>query len=654
LLVFGRRVWPGVAAGAFLVNYTTFGSLLTSLLIAAGNTLEAVAAAALIERFANGTRALLSGRDVFRFVLYAGMLSTMISPFVGVTSLALAGFADWQRYGAVWLTWWLGDVGGNLVVAPFLVLWATSPPVDWRTSRSLEAAALLLAIVVLGTFVIWPWPPLPESGYPPAFLSFPLILWAAFSFGPRGSATAVLLLSIVAAWGTVVGVGPFAVGSPNQSLLILDSFLAVLSLTGMGLGAVVHEQHPTEEALKGAERQLQALLRREQGERMQAEATSRAKDQFLAVLGHELRSPLAALSHAAAALQKLDPAPQRQKLIAIMDRQTRFLGRLVDDLLDVSRLDSGKVRLVREVVDLKETVERCLASFHASDALRDRVVTSDLESTWVSADATRLVQVINNLLENAAKFTVAGGRIHVRVEASAEEAVVRIRDDGRGIDSRTLPHIFNFFAQADDALDRSHGGLGIGLTVVRRLVELHGGSVEAQSEGVGQGSEFVVRLALHPAPPVGEGGRAAVATVRAEPLRVMVIEDYADSRTALEVCLRMLGHTVASAEDGDRGVKLALEWRPDVGLVDIGLPGLDGYEVAKRIRASAIGKAVRLFAITGYGESETKRRALEAGFDDCLVKPVDPDRLAWMLSRSDSTATTTGCDQRERANRDAS
>ena len=181
---------------------------------------------------------MLSGRDVFRFVLYAGMLSTMISPFVGVTSLALAGFADWQRYGAVWLTWWLGDVGGNLVVAPFLVLWATSPPVDWRTSRSLEAAALLLAIVVLGTFVIWPWPPLPESGYPPAFLSFPLILWAAFSFGPRGSATAVLLLSIVAAWGTVVGVGPFAVGSPNQSLLILDSFLAVLSLTGMGLARI--------------------------------------------------------------------------------------------------------------------------------------------------------------------------------------------------------------------------------------------------------------------------------------------------------------------------------------------------------------------------------------------------------------------------------
>jgi signal transduction histidine kinase/CheY-like chemotaxis protein len=501
----------------------------------------------------------------------------------------------------------------------------------------LVAAALLLAIVVMGSFVIFPWPPVPESGYPPALLSFPLILWAAFSFGPRGSAAAVLLLSVVATWGTVLGVGPFAVASPNQSLLILDSFLAVLALTGMGLGAVVYEQYSTAEALKGAERQLQALLRREQGERIQAEATSRAKDQFLAVLGHELRSPLSALSHAATALQKLDPAPQRQTLLSIMDRQSRFLGRLVDDLLDVSRLDSGKVRLMMEVVDLKETVERCLASFRASGALRDRVVTTDLESTWVRADPMRLVQVITNLLENAAKFTAGGGHIHVHVSAGGEDALLRVGDDGRGIDAKTLPHIFNFFAQADDALDRSHGGLGIGLTVVRRLVELHGGRVEAQSDGVERGSEFVVRLPRHAAPSIEGVGEAAATAGGADSLRVLVVEDYADSRMALEVCVRMLGHTVASAEDGDRGVKLALEWRPDIALVDIGLPGLDGYEVARQIRASGAGKSMRLFAITGYGEAETKRRALEAGFDDCLVKPVDEDRLAWMLSGAASS-----------------
>jgi two-component system, sensor histidine kinase len=639
LLVFGRGVWPGVAIGAFFVNYTTFGSLLTSLLIAAGNTAEALLGVTFTKRFANGTAAFLRGRDVFRFVLYAGLLSTMISPSIGVTSLALNGYADWSRYGPMWLTWWLGDVGGNLVVAPFLVLWTTSPP-QWQSARSLEAGALLLAIGVLGSFVVFPWPPIPESGYPPIFLSFPLILWAAFSFGPRGSAAAVLLLSVVATWATVVGIGPFAIGSPNQSLLILDSFVAVLSLTSMGLGAVVQEQRSTAEALKGADRQLKTLLRREQGERMQAEAMSRAKDQFLAVLGHELRSPLAAISHAASALQKLDREPRRKNLIAIMDRQSRFLGRLVDDLLDVSRLDSGKVRLVTELIDLQDVVERCLAAFRASGTLRDRVVTTDLRSAWVLADATRLIQVVTNILENAAKFTAPGGHIAVAVETGTA-AVLRIRDDGRGIDARTLPHIFDFFAQADDALDRSHGGLGIGLTVVRRLVELHGGTVDASSEGVGRGSEFVVRLPLQPPPAVAAAkGETAATPHRAEKLRVLVVEDYDDSREALEICVRMLGHEVASAETGEGGIKLAIDWRPDVGLVDIGLPGIDGYEVAKQIRATTTGKSVRLYAVTGYGEPDTRRRALDAGFDDCLVKPVDPDRLAWMLSGAASRAAT--------------
>jgi len=625
-------VWPAVTAGAFLVNYTTYGSLLTSVLIAVGNTLEAVVGAQLVEWFANGTRCFLRGRDVFRFALYAGLLSTMISPFVGLTSLALAGFADWHRYGAVWLTWWLGDVGGNLVVAPFLVLWATTPRPDWQSRRSLEAAALLLAIAVLGSFVVFPAAPVPESGYPPVFLSFPLILWAAFSFGPRGSSAAVLLLCGIATWATVLGVGPFAVGSENQSLLMLDSFLAVLSLTSMGLGAVVDEQRSTAQALKSAEHQLQAWLVREQGERIQAEATSRAKDQFLAVLGHELRSPLAALSHASGALAKLDREPQHQNLIAILHRQTRFLARLVDDLLDVSRLDSGKVRLVTERVDLKEAVERCVASFRASGVLRDRVVTHDLGSAWIHADPTRLVQVITNLLENAAKFTTAGGRIHVAVGVESQEAVLRVRDDGRGIDAKTLPHIFDFFAQADDALDRSHGGLGIGLTIVRRLVEVHGGTVEASSAGLGHGSEFVVRLPSDRSPALSEPAAMVARPDAGQPLRVLVIEDYDDSSEALELCLRMLGHDVASAASGERGVELAAQWQPHVGLVDIGLPGLDGYEVARRIRGSAIGKQMRLLAITGYGEPHMKRRALDAGFDDCLVKPVDPDRLEGMLS----------------------
>jgi signal transduction histidine kinase/ActR/RegA family two-component response regulator len=631
VLVLGYRVWPVIMVGAFLVNFTTKGSWETSLAIAVGNTLEALAGGALAERFANGARCFVRRRDVVRFVFFTGLVSTMVSATVGVTTLSLAGYARWSDYGSIWLTWWLGDAGGDLVVAPFLILWATDFRLDWDTPRALEASAVLLAIAVLGVFVTVPWPPL--SGYPIAFLSFPLILWAAFGFGPRETATVVLLLSVVAVWSTLHGFGPFAVASRNDSLLLLDSFLVVASLTGMGLAAVVHEQQSTAQALKNAERRLQGLLRYEQAERRQAEAISKAKDQFLAVLGHELRSPLSALIHAIAALEQgTKQEPRSAHLHSIIDRQAQYLAHLVDDLLDVSRLDTGKIRLAVELLDLKEIVERCLSSFGEAGAWRERTVSTTLEPAWVRADATRLYQVVANLLDNATKFTSAGGRIDVTVGPDDGHAVLEVKDNGRGIDPATLPRVFDFFAQADDSLDRSHGGLGIGLTIVRRLVEMHDGRVEARSAGPGQGSEFVVRLPLQAAPPARLAPSPSLASTAQQRLRVLVVEDYEDSRMALEVCLGLLGHSVQSAADGLRGVELAREWRPDAALVDIGLPGLDGYDVAKRIRSSPAGSGMLLVAITGYGQAEVRQRALEAGFNECLVKPVNPQDLGWLLS----------------------
>jgi signal transduction histidine kinase/ActR/RegA family two-component response regulator len=631
VLVLGYRVWPVIMVGAFLVNFTTKGSWETSLAIAVGNTLEALVGGALAERFANGARCFVRRRDVVRFVLFTGLMSTMVSATVGVTTLSLAGYARWSDYGSIWLTWWLGDTGGDLVVAPFLVLWATDFRLDWDTPMALEASALLLAIAVLGVFVTVPWPPL--SGYPVAFLSFPLILWAAFGFGPRETATVVLLLSVVAVWRTLHGFGPFAVASGNESLLLLDSFLVVASLTGLGLAAVVHEQQSTAQALKNAERRLQGLLRYEQAERRQAEAISKEKDQFLAVLGHELRSPLSALMHAIAALQQATKQePRSAQLHSIIDRQAQYLAHLVDDLLDVSRLDSGKIRLAVERLDLKEIVELCLSSFGEAGAWRERTVSTTLEPAWVRADATRLYQVVTNLLDNATKFTSAGGRIDVTVRPNDGQAVLEVKDNGRGIDPATLPRVFDFFAQADDSLDRSHGGLGIGLTIVRRLVEMHDGRVEARSAGPGQGSEFVVRLPLQDAPPARLAPSPSLSSAVQQCLRVLVVEDYEDSRMALEVCLGLLGHSVQSAADGLRGVELAREWRPDAALVDIGLPGLDGYDVAKRIRSTPAGSGMLLVAITGYGQAEVRQRALEAGFNECLVKPVNPQDLGWLLS----------------------
>jgi signal transduction histidine kinase/CheY-like chemotaxis protein len=633
VLVAGRAMLPAIAIGAFLVSLTTKAPWEASLAIAMGNALEALAGSALAERTADGTRCFMRGRTLVRFVLFTGLLSTMVGPTIGATALSVAGQARWASYGPIWLTWWLGDTGGVLVVAPFLILWATDYRLDWDAARALEAAALLLSIAVLGVFVIFPWPPLPGSGYPVAFLSFPLILWAAFAFGPRETATVVLLLSAVSVWSTLHGVGPFALASQNQSLLLLDSFVIVASLTGMGLAAVVREQQGTAQALKNAERRLQRLLRYEQAERRQAEAINKAKDQFLAVLGHELRSPLSALSHAIEALARgAEREPRVAQLQEIIERQARHLTRLVEDLLDASRFDSGKIRLTPEVLDLKDVTERCLASFSEDEAWRERAVSSKLESAWVLADATRLHQVVTNLLDNATKFTSAGGRIEVSVHPEADQAVLAVKDDGRGIDPVTLPRIFDFFAQADDSLDRSHGGLGIGLTIVRRLIEMHRGSVEAHSEGPGRGSEFVVRLPLHAPPPAARLAPKPAAPAARESYRILVVEDYEDSREALEVCLGLLGHSVQSASDGLQGLELAREWRPHAALVDIGLPGLSGYDVARRIRSTPGGNRILLVAITGYGQTEVKEQALEAGFDDCLVKPVNPQDLSWLLS----------------------
>jgi CheY-like chemotaxis protein/nitrogen-specific signal transduction histidine kinase len=387
-------------------------------------------------------------------------------------------------------------------------------------------------------------------------------------------------------------------------------------------------------ALREAKRHLQQLLRGEQEARLEAQATSRAKDQFLAVLGHELRSPLSALAYSALGLRRGPlQTGEAERLQGTIERQTRYLTRLVNDLLDVSRFDSGKVEVGAEIVDLKEAAERCLAVLQATGRITDHAVTTELEPAWVRVDPTRLEQIVTNLLENAANYTPAGGMIRVSAGREGKHAVLRVTDSGRGIDADILPRIFDFFAQADDALDRSHGGLGIGLTIVRRLVELHGGAVEARSAGRDRGSEFVVRFPLEE--PRRSPPAATVPSATNGTIRVLVVEDYADARLALQELLESFGHEVATAEDGRRGLEKAIASPFDVAFVDIGLPELDGFAVAEAIRAHESGDGrprIRLFAITGYGQSDVRRRALEAGFDDCLVKPVDPAELLRLLA----------------------
>ena len=921
-LILGLRIWPVIFVGAFLINISTAGSVATSLAIALGNTLEGLLGAELVNRFAGGRDVLDRVRSIFLFVVLAGFLSTTVSATIGVTSLALGGFARWSDYGSIWLTWWLGDAAGDLIVAPLILLWSRQLTLGALRARWAEALVLGATVIGVGLLVFGGILPVPMRNMPIAFLCIPSLLWTAIRFGQREAVTAITMLCAIAVTGTVRGVGPFAVGSANESLLLLQAFMATLAVTMLPVGAGVMNQRRAETAVRESEKGLrlavaaggmgtwdwtvatrrvtwspeleaihglapgafpgtfaafqadihpedrahvertiresiergthrleyrivrpdgairwmeargevsydeggrpqglrgicmdvtsrktaeaererllaqeraararaedverrlafmgeiarsitasldvttvlqriadgaQALCRSDSaaiflregdtlrprypvgpwpeifqtlrirpgesigGEvmltgkptrsddypsdprvpasdavtaqqtgtvclmvvpivirtqvagllyisnrtrrvfsdedetvctqlaeqaaiaiqnaelfaqqataRQEAEAANSAKDEFLAMLGHELRNPLGAISNAAHVLGLVDNAgPLVDRAQGIISRQVVQLGRVVDDLLDVSRVISGKIALESRPLDLAELARRVAALIGTPP----HVVLVDATEVWVDADAARLEQVMVNLLQNAVKYTPAGGEIHVLVTPESRDAVLSIRDSGVGIAPELLPRIFDIFVQGDRSLDRSKGGLGIGLTLVRRLVEQHGGTVAVASEGAGKGSTFTVRLPAI-ARPV-ETRAPALSPRPSAARRVLVIEDNDDSRQMLRELIRLLGHEVYEAADGVTGVSSALALEPDLALVDIGLPGIDGYEVARRLREHPAGRHLLLVALSGYGLPEDRERSRTAGFDLHLVKPVDPARLAELLA----------------------
>ena len=381
-----------------------------------------------------------------------------------------------------------------------------------------------------------------------------------------------------------------------------------------------------ERARSDAEREQ--LLVREKQARALAETANRSKDEFLAMLGHELRNPLGAIANARRLLE--DPRSDADAVAqakAIIARQVDHLSRMTDDLLDAARAMTGKIVLQRQPLELAQ------AASHVIDARRpSQKVVRMLEPAWISADPTRIEQIIGNLLSNAMKYTPGAGTITVSVRREGRDAVLRIADDGAGMPAELVERVFEPFVQGERSLDRSYGGLGIGLTVVRRLAELHGGSARAQSAGPGRGSLFTVTLPsiAAPQPPAARRAEPRDNTGR----RILVVEDNEDARETLRRLLELDGHHVRTVADGEAGLEALAAEMPEFALVDIGLPGIDGFEVARRVRASAgSGERPVLVAVTGYGMPEDRNRSLAAGFDFHLVKPVDAAVLGEILRR---------------------
>ena len=360
----------------------------------------------------------------------------------------------------------------------------------------------------------------------------------------------------------------------------------------------------------------------------------RRKDEFLAMLAHELRNPLAAIS-SAVHLAKLSPSvEQRAWSDEVISRQVRQLSHLIDDLLDVSRIRLGKIQLRKRAVDVNEIVTRAIETVKPMLDRKKHVLDLHLNAgpLHIDADPTRLEQGVVNLLTNATKYTDDGGRIVVSLRRDGDRILIRVKDSGMGIAPEMLAKIFELFVQVDGSLDRSQGGLGIGLTLVRKLVEMHGGTVSAFSEGPGLGSEFVVSLPVATA--TGEAGPSydlPAIKQTTEPRRILVVDDNLDSARGLARLLRSSGHEVAVVHDGPSALDAVQISAPDVILLDIGLPGMDGYQVASAIRAQGL-HAAKIIAVSGYGQDDDRRKSKDAGFDHHLVKPIDPDRLHALLA----------------------
>jgi PAS domain S-box-containing protein len=750
-LLFGSEIWPAIFAGAFLVNATTFGSIATSFGIAIGNTSEALIGTFLVRRFAGGQEVFNRSPDTFRFVLLAAVLSTTVSATAGVTSLCVAGYALWSKYAWIWFTWWLGDATGDLIVAPVLIFWARSPELHWNRQKIIEAALLMGALLLTAAVVFCGLFPFCGPQYANAFLCIPVLLWSAFRFGPRGTATAMLLLSIAAIGGTMGDLGPFSQGDRNEALMLVQTFVAVagtshlivaievaerrkLDKTRWQLGAIVESSDDAIMAITpggeitawnaGAERmygfsaaeaigksvsliippdrmpesaevlarinlgetvapfetvrvrkngtrldvsltvspvkdgdgriigasknardisqlrqvrqEREALLSSERVAREAAEKANRAKDEFLAMLGHELRNPLHTISVAARLLDNLNSL---EKARGIITRQSDHISRLVDDLLDTARVTSGRIVLNRRPLELGELVAECISTLRVTSQIDRHVVETDLETVWVDGDPARLSQIVMNLLSNAVKYTPQGGKICALVKAG-EEALIQVQDNGAGIPSEMLTRVFDLFARGDFGLERSPAGLGIGLTLVKRITELHGGRVEVASDGLGHGSTFTVRLPRIVAPETHARGDVEP-DLPIRPRRILLVEDHDDSRQSLRELLEMSGHEMYEAADGAAGVAKAAEVHPDVVLIDLGLPGLDGYQVATQIRSTPACSAAVLIALTGYGQSEYRAKAEMAGFNGYLVKPVDPNELEKLIAAGPIPADTS-------------
>lgn len=615
-----------IASGmlANIVSDTWFNGkpLFFSLAMTCANTVEAVVGALYIRRNFASTFSLERLPDIKRLLIVSS-----VAPMISAAIAAPA--AVWYAKATLvntFFVWWVADCVGILTVAPLtwaFLTWSFEHRSNWWRTAELMCSFVVLgmasAIVFFGYF--------PTVEYP--FLLMPLLYWPALRFGTVAVASHIGVMAIIMIYATQHQFGPFA-HSLHQAV-VLQAFLATCAVPFLALAAMWHER---EEAAEEMERRIEKRTR-------QLEEADRRKDHFLAVLAHELRNPLAPLTHALAVWPSVAAHPQQlDELRVLMSNQLRHMSGLIDDLLDVSRIAGGKILLRQELLDVRETLNEAVQSSHSqSQAAGHSVqVFVPAEPIWVKGDRARLCQIVGNLLNNAIKYTGKHGQIELRAQVHAGQAHISIIDNGPGIPASQLERIFELFTQVDQTLERAHGGLGIGLTLVKNLVELHGGSVFAESQGLGHGSTFRITLPLADAkdhsmnlPPETPQQSPSIHHSQLPTRRILVVDDTQASGKMLSLLLKSLGQEVEICIDGPSALTKVLEFQPSLIFLDIAMPGMSGYEVAMKLKSDPHTASIVLVAMTGFGQASDRQRAFECGFDHHMIKPANLDSLKQVI-----------------------
>jgi len=619
LLLRGYRVWPAIFVGAFLANVSSAGSIYTSAAIAIGNSLEGVVGAFLINRWSGGVRTFTTPARIVKFALIS-TAATAISPAIGVSSLSFAGYAEWAKFGPIFMTWWLGDLAGALVVAPVLVLWADRPLTRAHPS---ETIAVFVVAASIGLIAFSPIIEQTVNRTPLAFLAVAPLVWTALRRDPRDTATAALILAGFAVWGTSFGGGPFSWAGFNESFVLLVMFIVSTAIPSLMLSAMAAERQASHATL---ERKVQERTH-------ELELANLAKSRLIAVASHDLRQPLQTLFMLNGVLRRLATDSHVATAIAGQQNAIKAMSELLDSLLDISKLEAGATKPQITDVDLGELFDGLRVEFAeiaATKGLRLEILGSD---ETARTDPKLLGQILRNLLSNALKFTHEGS---VRMQCVREAGQLRIdvTDTGRGIDSEHMPHIFEEFYQAGGMPNTAREGHGLGLSIVHRLIQILGHQIRVGST-VGEGSNFSIVLPVgSPRTRVAPPAKASSQEIRIDQAHVMVVEDDASVLSGICSLLETVGYRVTGVTSIGDALKQAHEQKDILLLIsDFHLGnGEFGTEVIRSIR-SVLGRDVKAFLMTG--DTSSRAQIIARKNDARLIsKPINADEFLALLGRN--------------------